>query len=159
MERLTWIGCKPFSSQLFVGSSEQCGSSRRGCFLGELGSALAALAARCLHPDPQRHARGIRLAWGRLRWCRVPRPREARQRCSRTHRRRGGQSARCGTRQRRGGWRRHHSHALPPAEKKEHRRQPPSADPRQPPPPPWEAGSTRGRCSRRRSGSEKRWGR
>ena len=36
MERLTCIGCIPFSSQLFVGSSEQCGSSHQGCFLGGL---------------------------------------------------------------------------------------------------------------------------
>ena len=36
MERLTSVGCIPFSSQLFVGSSEQCGSSHQGCFLGGL---------------------------------------------------------------------------------------------------------------------------
>jgi hypothetical protein len=89
MERLTWIGSIHFSSQLSVGSSEQCGSTVEAASSAALGSALPALAARCLHPYPQRRPQGIPLVWGRLRWCRVPRPREARHRCWRTHRGRG----------------------------------------------------------------------
>jgi hypothetical protein len=115
MERLTWIGSIHFSSQQFVGSSEKCRSSIEAASSATLRLGALAVAARCLHPDPQHRAWGILLAWG----------------CGGNPR-----GASCGTRRRRGaGWRRHHSNALPPAEKKGHRCcQPPSADPHQLPP-------------------------